>query len=634
MTHPQVRRCLETIISTHRALAHEFEGDTPSGVDLHAPDSERTSSASPDVATAEWASCAPLLAGAPRVRLGSRRAGGVQYRDRDERPLTAALPSAPAAVRVYGDDGTCRALCFDLDSSRGGAARVLADATRLVRELESAGARVITDVSPNGGRHVYVPLAERLDYTSARELVEAIATAYPTMDPGPHQSLRTGCIRVPGAAHATGGHQALTMSLNIAVDVLHRPSPAAAVAALQDAYRAQIDALRAAQAPLNASEPATEPHSSAARGRALSSRLTRIARDGVYDTDRYLSPSEARQAVIAGAAAAGWRLADVAARLTDGRWPGLAALYARYSPTQRHGALARDWHNAQRHVTQHADPATTAGNHTVHRSNTSVPESQGGPPDFGDEHAFVRTWRACLRTTEQHRFPGRKWYGARFLLRALGEAAHKTGSRYVSFGTRSLAIATGMDHSTVSVLLHELGKAGWIDRLEQGRGEHADLYALTIPSDVAERAADLRWDRGKVHALRPAFRALGHVAALVFEAVENGQAETITQLVDATGISRRAVHEAVDLLSSWGLLDRTAGCLLPRSDALLRVAEHLGALEGVAAQLRLYAAQRRAWRAYLTRHEVAGPADPAESWWWPPDDAQASEWTLVDGLAS
>ncbi len=140
---------------------------------------------------------------------------------------------------------------------------------------------------PNGGRHVYVPLAERLDYTSARELVEAIATAYPTMDPGPHQSLRTGCIRVPGAAHAKGGHQALTMSLNIAVDVLHRPSPAAAVAALQHAYRAQIDALRTAQAPLQASEPATDPHSSAARGRALSARLTRIARDGVYDTGRY-----------------------------------------------------------------------------------------------------------------------------------------------------------------------------------------------------------------------------------------------------------------------------------------------------------------------------------------------------------
>ncbi len=280
---------------------------------------------------------------------------------------------------MYGDDGTCRSLCFDLDCSRGGAARVLADATRLVRELESAGARVITDVSPNGGRHVYVPLAERLDYTSARELVEAIATAYPTMDPGPHQSLRTGCIRVPGAAHAKGGHQALTMSLNIAVDVLHRPSPAAAVAALQHAYRAQIDALRTAQAPLQASEPATDPHSSAARAAGPSARLTRIARDGVYDTGRYPSPSEARQAVIAGAAAAGWHLADVAARLTDGRWPGLAALYARYSPTQRHGALARDWHKAQRHVTQLTDPPTTAGNHTVHRSNTSAQESQGAP---------------------------------------------------------------------------------------------------------------------------------------------------------------------------------------------------------------------------------------------------------------
>lgn len=634
MTHPQVRRCLETIISTQRAPAHEDERDTPIDATELASVSGRSSRESQDAAAAEWAACAPLLAGALRVRLASRRASGIQYRDRDERALTAVLPSTPAAVRVYGDDGTCRALCFDLDSSRGGAARVMADASRLVRELESAGARVITDVSPNGGRHVYVPLAERLDYTSARELVEAIATAYPTMDPGPHQSLRTGCIRVPGAAHASGGHQALTMSLNIAVDVLHRPSPREVVAALQEAYRAQIGALRATQAPLRAAEPSTEPHSSAARGRAISARLTRIARDGVYDTDRYASPSEARQAVIAGAVAAGWRLADVAARLSDGRWPGLAALYARYSPTQRHGALARDWHNAQRLVAQHAEQSATTGNDTVHRSNTSAQESQGGTPGVGDEHAFIRTWRACLRTSEQHRFPGRKWYGARFLLRALGEAAHKTGSRYVSFGTRSLAIASGMDHSTVSVLLHELSRTGWIDRLEQGRGEHADLYALTLPSDLIDRAADLRWDRGQIHALRPVFRELGHVAALVFEAVENGRAETVTQLVDATGISRRAVHEAVDLLTSWGLLDRTHGALLPRSDALLRVAEHLGVLEAVAAQLRLYAAQRGAWRAYLNRHESVEPGDPAESWWWPPDDAQASEWTLVDGLAT
>lgn len=625
-----MRRCLETIISTQRALAHEGERDTPSVATFAAPVSGRSSTASRDDAAAEWAACAPLLAGAPRVRLGSRRAGGIQYRDRDERTLTTVVPSAPAAVRIYGDDGTCRALCFDLDASRGGPARVLADAARLVRELEDAGARVVTDVSPNGGRHVYVPLASRLDFASARELVEAVAASYPTLDPGPHQSLRTGCIRVPGSVHASGGHQELTMSLNVAVDVLRRPNAPDVVARIREAYQSQIAALRAAQVPLTVSEAPTDPHSTAARGRAVSARLVHIARDGIYDTSRYASPSEARQAVIAGAAAAGWQLADVAVRLTDGRWPGLAALYARYSPKQRHGALARDWHNAQRHIAREHD--SPGENDTVRRSNTSAQDSQGGATHLGDEHAFIRTWRACLRTTEQHRFPGRKWYGARFVLRALGEAAHKTGSRYVSFGTRSLAVAAGLDHSTVSVLLHELGNAGWIDRVEQGRGETADLYALTLPEDLAERAPGLRWDRGQVHALRPAFRELGHVAALVFEAVEVGRGQTITQLVDATGISRRAVHEAVELLAAWALLERAPGVLLPHPDRLLRVAEHLGALEAVAQQLRVYAAQRRAWRAYLTRHEDAEPRDVDETWWWPPDDAAAMEWTIVRGL--
>ncbi|MEK8229347.1 helix-turn-helix domain-containing protein [Oerskovia sp. M15] len=78
-----------------------------------------------------------------------------------------------------------------------------------------------------------------------------------------------------------------------------------------------------------------------------------------------------------------------------------------------------------------------------------------------------------------------------------------------------------------------------------------------------ETALGLRWDKGKAHALRPAFRELGHVAALVFEAVEQDRANTISDLVAVTGISRRAVHEAVDLLTAWGLLERTDSGLLP-----------------------------------------------------------------------
>src|SRR5690606_35214182 len=76
-----------------------------------------------------------------------------------------------------------------------------------------------------------------------------------------------------------------------------------------------------------------------------------------YDTGRYATASEARQAVIWAAVAAGWALVDVARRLQDGTWPGLAAMYARYRPDSRHGALVRDWKAAVQHEKQRRSAA-------------------------------------------------------------------------------------------------------------------------------------------------------------------------------------------------------------------------------------------------------------------------------------
>lgn len=568
--------------------------------------------------------------------MGVRTSRGVlEYRTRDERPLSKALPTAPAAVRVYGKDGCCAALCLDLDASRGGPDAVQRDAERLAVWLTRAGARFITDISPTGGVHIYVPIATRVPYDVAREVVEALASSYPTLDPGPHRSLKTGCIRVPGSAHKSGGHQRLTMPLTAAYDVGRRPNPPAVLSALREDLSAQITAWRAQQA---APWPQSSQERPTARAGQLSSRLRSIAEAGTYDTGRYRSPSEARQAVVAGAVAAGWGLGDVASRLADGRWPGLASLYARYSPTQRHRALARDWHAAQSFIAAQ-EPRTNPGDRCVRKSHTSPPQTHGATPGQGEpaaEHDHIRTWRTVLRLTEQARFPGRGGHLPRFVLRALGEAAHKSGSRYVSFGTRSLAVAVGADHSTVARVLRQLSSEpdGWVDLIEPAHGENADLYELTVPADLAPVAADLRWDRGRAHALRPVFRALGHVAALVFEAVECDRADTITALTAQTGMARSTVHDAVDTLAAHGLLERNGRTLTALPHRLLHVAEVLGVLEDVRAQLRRYAEQRAAWHAWLGRHEdelVA--ADFAEDYWWPPDEEDAN-WTLIDGLAA
>ncbi len=591
-------------------------------------------------ARAAWRACAPLLAGTARVRIGRRTSrGGVEYRTRDERPLTDVVPVAPAAVRVYGPDGCCTGLLLDLDSSRGGADAVDADARRLTAWLQARGARVVADHSPNGGRHLYVPTVQRIAFETAREVVEALASAYPTLDPGPHRSLRTGCIRPPGAVHKSGGHQELTTALAEAYDMLRRRNPPEVLERIRADLTAEIDAWKASQLDVG-----TEPSPLAHVGPtgSLGARVRAIAETGTYDHARYGSPSEARHAVITAAAAAGWDLAHVAVRVTDGRWPGLAAMYARYSPTTRHSALARDWHVAQRFLAAaHTELATTSGNIHARKSHTSPSKSHGGALARGespDEHDFIRTWRTALRTFEVHRFAGRRGYLTRFVLRAMGEAAHKSGSRYIAFGTRSLAVASGAEYSSVAAVLRDLAGQtnGWLDLIEPAHGERADLYALTIPGDVEQAGRALRWDRGKAHALRPVFRELGHVAALVFEALEAGRATSVTTLVPATGISRTAVTQAVDVLAGHGLVERTTGGLLPRPDRLGVVAELVGALEAVRIQLRTYARERQEWHAFLGRHEdpVTAPDDvDAEAWWWPPDDGDAS-WTLVDTVAA
>ena len=587
-------------------------------------------------ARAAWTALAPHIAGTPRVRLGVRTSRGVlEYRTRDERPLTKALPSAPAAVRVYGTDGCCAALCLDLDASRGGQGAVRGDVERLTALLRRHGARFVTDVSPSGGVHIYVPVAGRIPYETAREVVEALASSHPTLDPGPHRSLKTGCIRVPGSAHKAGGHQQLTMPLAAAYDVLRRPNSPDTLTAMRASLATEIATWRSAQAAelsWGPSEPSQAP-------RQLSARLRSVAETGLYDASRYPSASEARQAVIAGAVAADWSLADIAARLADGRWPGLASLYARYSPTQRHRALARDWHAAQAFVTTSRQQATSGTEERhVRKSHTSPPKSHGGSTNgvsVQADHAHIRTWRTTLRAVEQHRFPGRAGYITRFVLRALGEAAHKTGSRYVAFGTRSLAVAVGADHSTVAAVLRRLAAepGGWVDLVESAHGERADLYELTIPTDL-QGCGDLRWDRGQAYALRPVFRALGHVAALVFEAVETGRADTITTLTVETGMARSSVHEAVDTLASHGLLERHAGTFTALPQRLMHAAELLGVLGDVRAQQRRYAEQRAAWHAWLGRHEDDTTVpDFGEDYWWPPDEADPT-WTLVDMVAA
>lgn len=586
-----------------------------------------------------WAALAPVLAGQPRVRLS--KDAGKSYPQKHERNLTEALPSVPAAVRIFGKDGTCAAIFLDFDSSVAGQDWVQADVRAVQTWLHSVGARWIEDYSPNGGRHVYVPLAQRVTFSEARDLVEALGTRYRTLDKTPHQNLLHGCMRTPGSPHKRGGHQQLAMSLSMAYDIARRPNSPAVWAAMIEDLAAEIKAVRA----LRQEETFTTANMDASVVDRPVGRMSRamqvLAQTGLYDTNRYASDSDARQAVIVAAAAAGLELVDVERRILQGTWPGLASFYARYAARHRLPALRRDWMSAVNYLSK--NKAIEDGKNNVRRSPTSQPSTQAagikGPAQISNpdaEHRFIRTWRNALRIREVSYQQSRTGMARRMVLRALGEAAHMTASRFIEFGVRSIAVATGLDHTTVGLHLRELRgeKDPLVTLVEEARGTKGDLYMLTVPEQLKNAAEDASWQKGKIHALRPVFRELGMPAAFVYEALEHSPGLSSTDIVAATRLSRSAVHEALEVLAGWNLVARDAGrawSVVPGT-SLKQLAEHLGVLEAVANQIQRYRNERIIWREWLAKNvnTVAELLSPDDDYPWEMFEGPPEAWSLSD----
>jgi len=588
---------------------------------------------------AAWAALSPLLAGQPRVRLS--RDAGKTYPQKHERALTEALPTFPAAVRIFGKDGTCTAIFLDFDSSVAGIDWVQADVRALQTWLHNCGARWIEDYSPNGGRHVYIPLEQRVTFAEARDLVEALGTRYRTLDKTPHQNLLHGCMRTPGSPHKRGGHQELAMSLTMAYDIARRPNSTSVWTAMNADLSGEIGAVRALRLEQKYTPAAAEaPKLSHTSGR-MSRAMQLMAQTGLYDSNRYASDSDARQAILTGAAAAGMELTDVERRMMQGSWPGLASFYARYASRHRIPALRRDWINAVSYLNKSMEPRKGKNNARI--SPTSQPNTQpagiqgipiSSSPDA--EHRFISTWRNALRLKEHAYSDSRTGLARRMVLRSLGEAAHKTASRFVEFGVRSIAVATGLDHTTVGSHLRALRSEEdpLVTLVEEGRGTKGDLYMLTIPEEVKTAAEDLSWRKGKIHALRPVFRELGLPAAFVYETLEHSPGLATVDIVRITRLSRTAVSEALDVMAAWNMLarDKQKAWLVVSSTSLKELAEHLGVLEAVAAQLHKYRIERILWREWLSKNvnTVAELMSPCEDYPWESFEGPPDDWALPD----
>jgi hypothetical protein len=523
-----------------------------------------------------------------------------------------------------------------LDTSNAAQQVVDHDTERLGSLLSSCGLRYVEDVSPSGGRHLYVPLAERMDGAQARELVEALARVAPSLDASPHRNPSTGCIRVPGSVHKRGGHQELVTPLSSAYDVLRRRNAQANIERLRQVLAPELRRNReetARRARVTAVPPRTPFASSQSTAdrtmRGWRSPLRAIAETGLYDASRYRSASEARMAVLNHLAACGWTLPQVRGELT-GQFPGLAALYQSRSQLER--LLEREWTKAIEFT------ANSAGKRSTRKSDTSRTEPTGGAKaSAASIHQLVNDLENVLYAVLDARFHslGREGIGLRFLLRGVLAYMRTMETNVLDVGCRTFALALGQHHGTVARLLRRLAELsdGMVTKIADARHRNADVYLVELPEQHRQTARDLTWRKGKIHAVRPVFRSLGPAAALAYEAVERSRhSPTTADVTRDARIARTTAETALAQMAAYGMIhrDREGRWHITATTSLAQLAHRLGADEDVAVQLTLHRKQRADWHAWLDRHNPGHQLSEADLYdreadehWFPPDDAAA-----------
>ncbi|WP_223917507.1 hypothetical protein [Arthrobacter sp. NicSoilC12] len=528
---------------------------------------------------------------------------------------------------------------MDFDTSKALKGVVDSDAVRVGQLLSACGMRFVEDFSPSGGRHLYVPLHDRMDAAEARELVEALALMATSLDPSPHQNITDGCIRVPGTIHKSGGHQTLITPLSQAYDILRRRNPARGLVQLRTALAPELARKRA----LKAREAKTVAAQRTDGLPALSLRsssetpLRRVARTGLYDTAKYKGPSEARMAVLNHLSACGWSLQHVENELV-GQFPGLAALYG--SAERQARLLPYEWAKAQA-FTGAASSARkplprNRGERSALINNTSRTLTTGGAskPSSAAVHQLVNDLENVLYAVLDHRLQkrGREGLSLRLLIRGLLGYMRARETDILDVGCRTLAVAMGKHHVTIARLLPVLVQAsdGILTKIADARQKAADVYLIQLPEHYQQLARELTWRKGKIHAIRPVFRALGDVAALAYEAIERGRhSPTTAEVARNSGVSRNACSAALAEMETLGMIQRHGGTWKTTSVNLRMLAARLGVLDDYLDHIRRNRHERAIWHAYLDRFKTLQLAidevdlfdSERDEYWLPPDDA-------------
>ena len=171
---------------------------------------------------------------------------------------------------------------------------------------------------------------------------------------------------------------------------------------------------------------------------------------------------------------------------------------------------------------------------------------------------MIRSWvtgaDCAAADPERVRRWGRRVVSIRMLLAAIGQAAMVSGSSVLEFGTRNLALHSGLSQRTTSRLLRFLCAEPdpLLDVVTKGRMARADRIALRIPDAYAD---SVRWRRrraGRIDGIHPAFLVLGGTAGLVHQVLDGTEARG-AEVARAARLSPSATAAALRVLAEHGL---------------------------------------------------------------------------------
>ena len=350
-----------------------------------------------------------------------------------------------------------------------------------------SAARCIADVSPSGGRHVYVLFAAALPWRELRDVARALALRFPrsTRRRCPASAARSA---LPGRATSpeAGACSRVRRRPRAAVEHPNGPEAWAALLAELAAELRQVEPVgHVVNVTFSELDDTGVPWVPRLGGRApLGAELEHTARSGRWDRSHYAGRSEARMAIVGAAAARGWQLAEVKAAVACGAWKGLAGLYERRSePGRMERLLPLEWRKCIGKISREGNVRQW---HTSDRHTRPPADDHGLAAEYG----LIREWLTAIlcaaEDPERVKGWGRRAIAVRLVLLALGQAAMVSGSSTIEFGTRNLALHSALSHRTVSRVLRILRDEPdpLIDLVSPRRMARADRYAAPDPGPV------------------------------------------------------------------------------------------------------------------------------------------------------